>query len=85
MAEQRWHWARLDAERVAQVVEAERTLGTDVVLVYGSGGPEVDPAATAGLRPTVLDESQLECLRGLEAQLGAVAVAYRLAARAARS
>jgi hypothetical protein len=80
MSEQPWHWARLDPGRLALLREAERTLGSDVVLVYGDGGPEVDPATTQGLRPAALDDSQLECLRGLESQLGAVAVAYRLPA-----
>jgi len=35
--------------------------------------------ARAGLRPADLDASQLECLQGLEKQVGAVAVAYQRA------
>jgi len=48
------------------------------VLVYQSDTPVPEPSrgALQGLRPARMNDSQLECLRGLEQQFGAVAVAY---------
>jgi hypothetical protein len=75
-----WSYAELGPEQLALVVEAERTLDTDVVMVYrpsawGTVDPEIVTAD--GLRPVDLEPSQLECLQGLERQLGGVMVAYR--------
>jgi hypothetical protein len=78
MAEAIWTWANLDARGIALVEEAERTLGADFVVVYAEGDPRRDLPAQLPLKAAPLDESQLECLRGLESQLGGVAVAYRL-------
>jgi hypothetical protein len=71
-----WHWARLDREGIALVQETEGALGADIVLAYGPGGPVADAAILAGLAPAPLNESQLECLQGVESKLGIVAVAY---------
>jgi len=49
------------------------------VVVYAEGDPRRDLPAQLPFKAAPLDESQLECLRGLESQLGGVAVAYRLA------
>jgi len=79
MTDTTWTWARLDKHGLDLVQEAEHTLGADVVLVYAEGAPRTATVARAGLRPADLDASQLECLQGLEKQVGAVAVAYQRA------
>ncbi len=78
MTETTWKWANLDDKALELVLEAERTIGADVVLVYAEGGPRAD-ATRFGLRPAALDASQLECLQGMERLVGAVAVAYQRA------
>lgn len=78
MTETTWKWASLDDKALELVQEAERTIGADVVLVYAEGGPRAD-ATRFGLRPAALDASQLECLQGMEQQVGAIAVAYQRA------
>lgn len=75
-----WSYADLGPEQLALVAEAERTLDTDVVMVYrpsawGTADPELVTAD--GLRPVELEPSQLECLQGLEERVGGVMVAYR--------
>ena len=77
MTETIWTWAKLDARGLSLVEEAERTLGADFVVAYAAGEPRTDVPARLPLRAANLDESQLECLRGLETELGVVAVAYR--------
>jgi hypothetical protein len=72
-----WTWADLDARGLALVAEAERTLHADFVLVYRPGEDEYDVPASIHLPATTLDESQLECLQGLERMVGGVAVAYQ--------
>ena len=72
-----WTWADLDARGVALVAEAERTLDADFVLVYRPGEDEFDVPASIDLAATTLDDTQLECLQGLERIVGGVAVAYR--------
>jgi hypothetical protein len=75
-----WSYADLGPEQLALVAEAERTLDTDVVMVYRpSAWGTADPAVVTadGLRPVELEPSQLECLQGLEARIGGVMVAYR--------
>lgn len=74
-----WKFADLEAEQVALVVEAERTLQTDVVMVYEpSAWGTVDPDTIGdGLDPADLEPSQLEYLQGLERNVGGVLVAYR--------
>lgn len=77
MTEMTWNWARLDRRGLDLLRETEGTLGAEIVLVYGDGGPVADDATRLGLRPAVLDASQLECLQGMERMIGAVAVAYQ--------
>lgn len=79
MTDPTWRWATLDEQGLELVQEAERTIGADVVLVYAEGGPRTDGRTREGLAPASLDESQLECLQGMEQRLGAVAVAYHRA------
>ncbi len=75
-----WTFAELDTRSLALVAEAERTLDTDIVMVYRPtlwGSVDPDTVAEEHLRPVELEASQLECLQGLEALVGGVAVAYR--------
>ena len=76
-----WTFAQLDPTKAALVAEAERTLDTDIVMVYEPsrwGLVDEETVAEQGLAPVELDPSQLECLQGLERMVGGVAVAYRL-------
>lgn len=78
-----WDFAELDPAQQAMVEETERSLGTDIVMVFRPGSStwaDVERLAEEGFRPVELDAGQLERLRGLEQRLGAVAVAYRHAA-----
>ncbi len=75
-----WSYADLRPDQLELVAEAERTLDTDVVMVYRpSAWGTVDPdVVTAdGLRAIDLEPTQLECLQGLEQRVGGVMVAYR--------
>lgn len=75
-----WTFADLAPEQLALVDEAERTLDTDIVLVYRPadwGTVDDMTVAAQGLEPVDLDPVQLECLQGMERMVGGVAVAYR--------
>ncbi|MEO5884300.1 MAG: hypothetical protein ABIQ58_02125 [Candidatus Limnocylindrales bacterium] len=77
---QAWTLADLAPEQVALVHEAERTLGTDIVMVYRPttwGTIDEETVAAEGLHPVELDPIALECLLGLERLVGGVVVAYR--------
>lgn len=75
-----WNFADLEPEQVALVVEAERTLDTDLVMAYEpSAWGTVDPESIGErLDPAELETSQLEYLQGLERKVGGVLVAYRM-------
>lgn len=77
MTGQTWTWARLDPAHLALVEETERAIGADFVVVYAPGDPRRDMPASLPLSPFPLTDSQVEQLRGLEAKVGGVAVAYR--------
>jgi hypothetical protein len=75
-----WTFAPLDPAKLALVNEAERTLDTDIVMVYSPsqyGLVDEETVAEQGLAPVALEPSQLECLQGLERMVGGVAVAYK--------
>lgn len=76
-----WTYADLAPDQLALVAEAERTLDTDVVMVFRpSDWGDVDPDTLLGddLRPAAdLEATQLECLLGLERLVDGVVVAYR--------
>ncbi len=77
-----WSYAELRQEQLDLVREAERSLDTDVVMVYRpSAWGTVDPEVVSadGLRPDELEPAQLERLQGLETKVGGVMVAYRRA------
>lgn len=83
MTNQEWTWAHLTREQMGLLQEAEATLGADILLAYQ---PESQPQAQApaitqmGLHVAALNESQLECLQGLEAMVQAVVIAYQQSA-----
>ncbi|HYH93439.1 MAG TPA: hypothetical protein VD763_09795 [Candidatus Saccharimonadales bacterium] len=80
MTQDAWTYADLDARALDLVAEAERTLDTDIVMVYKPtrwGSVDPDMVAAEHLQPVDLEASQLECLRGLEDLVGGVAVAYK--------
>ena len=79
MAAGGWSFAELEADQVALVVEAERTLDADLVMAYEpSTWGTVDPETVGeDLDPAVLGAGQLEWLQGLERKVGGVLVAYR--------
>ena len=76
-----WTYADLAPDQLALVAEAERTLDTDVVMVFRpSDWGDVDPDTLLGddLQPAAdLEATQLECLLGLERLVDGVVVAYR--------
>jgi hypothetical protein len=76
MSNHNWTWAQLDERQMQALQEAERTLGADYVLAYQTGEGSTRAAAEA-LHAAPLNDSQLECLQGLEQQLGATLVAYK--------
>ena len=75
-----WSLADLEPAQIDLVHEAERTLGTDVVMAYKPGRwGTIDPDTIGdALQPVELEPSQLEYLRGLEREVDGVLVAYRL-------
>ncbi len=83
MTTQEWTWAHLNREQISLLRKAEATLGADILLAYH---PESQPQAQApkvaqmGLQVAALNESQLECLQGLEDMMQAVVIAYRQSA-----
>jgi hypothetical protein len=75
-----WSWANLSEDQVSLVAEAEQTLGADYMLAYQSS--ERDASRNIryfiqDLQLASLDESQLDCLQGLEKRLQAVVIAYK--------
>ena len=75
-----WTWADLNDDQMKLVTEAEATLGTDYLLAYRPADGETPRSvrfALLELQAAGLNESQMECLTGLEGQLGAVIVAYQ--------
>ncbi|MDR3576971.1 MAG: hypothetical protein P4L50_24160 [Anaerolineaceae bacterium] len=81
MSSTAWEWANLKPEQLKELKEGEATIGiTDVrLLAYQPAKqPKVQEkkVAEAGLKAAVLNNSQLECLEGLEKKLSSVVVAY---------
>jgi hypothetical protein len=70
--------ARLTPEQESLLREAEETLGGGILLAYSrSGEPTGERGPDSVLQYSELNASQLECLEGLERQLGLVVVAVR--------
>jgi hypothetical protein len=77
---QAWTLADLGPEQLALIDEVERTIHTDVVLVFAPtrwGTVDDEVLAAEGLHPVELDPVELERLQGVEQRVGGVAVAYR--------
>lgn len=75
-----WSWADLKDDKLNMLLDAEQTLGVDVLLAYEEGkGARVagEMLAMSGLQVASMNESQVECLQGLEQKLGAVVIGYK--------
>jgi hypothetical protein len=73
-------WADLTGDQLGMLQEAEQTLGADILLAYRSGEPvdiDFEKLGENRLRLAGLNESQVECLQGLESKLEAVVIAYQ--------
>lgn len=80
MTNSEWSWASLNHEQLGLLRKAENTLGADILLAYQQESqPQAQAPAIAqmGLQVAALNESQLECLQGLEQMVNAVLIAYR--------
>ncbi len=79
MEESSWTLARLNPEQMQLLSEAEQTLGARYLLAYKQMAPRralpLDQVV-GRLRAAELNDSQVECLRGLESRMDAVVVAY---------
>ncbi len=67
--------ANLTADQERLLKEAEATLGGGILLAYSQG--DGAGRAPAGIAYSDLTASQVECLEGLEGQLGLVVLAVR--------
>lgn len=72
-----WIWASLTDEQLRLVAEAEQTLGADYLVAYQAGERAASRMPLSNVQVATLNESQLECLQGLEQKLQAVVIAYR--------
>jgi hypothetical protein len=80
MANSEWSWASLNGEQISMLREGEQTLGADILLAYQSDQTAAVQEARfsqSGLQVAPLNESQLECLQGLEKNMQAVVIAYQ--------
>ncbi len=62
-----WKLANLSDQQLREIKAAEPTLGSINLLAF----------QTVELAPAHLNESQIECLQGLEKKLGVALVAYQ--------
>lgn len=79
MNSSQWNWADLDNEQLKLLIEAEQTLGADILVAYQAGNRATvhgDNISQNNLEVAVLDESQIECLQGLEQKMNSVVIAY---------
>jgi hypothetical protein len=75
-----WTWAELNGEQLGLLKEGEETLGVDILLAYQQderAQVKSEIMDQLSLRASNLDDSQLECLQGLETRIQAVVVAYQ--------
>jgi hypothetical protein len=82
MAANRWDWAELNSAQLSMLLEGEQSLGADILLAYqqaGAGAVQADQFSQNNLRLAALNDSQLECLQGLEKNMQAVVIAYQQA------
>jgi len=74
-----WNFAMLESEQLDLVREGEVALGVDFLVAYRQ--EEGTPSGYVelfleGLNPAHLEDSEIECLEGLEQRLQATVVAY---------
>lgn len=77
-----WTWANLSKEQLGMLEQAEQTLGSDILIAYRDTsrvGIGTGWVSRSGLQVASLNDSQLECLQGLEMQVQAVVIAYQRA------
>jgi len=74
-----WKLAQLDEKQLKFVHEAEASLHMDYLLAFAPADADAAPGVPAELRPAKLSDSEIECLQGMEKNLGIVAVAYERA------
>ncbi len=67
MADKIWELANLNKEQLDLIRQAEQTLDSVSLVAFDSVNADV----------AKLNESQIECLQGLEKKLGLTIVAYR--------
>ena len=80
MANSGWTWAALTQAQLDKIAEAERSLGTDYLLAYrAEASARGGDVGALGIKAAQLNDTQRECLRGLETQIGTVLVAYKRA------
>lgn len=80
-----WTWADLSSDKLDMLTDAERTLGADLLLAYqpqetSVSRPQPDMGShfrQNGLQVADLNDSQVDCLQGLEQKLQAVIIAYQ--------
>ncbi|MEP7355618.1 MAG: hypothetical protein ABI847_00100 [Anaerolineales bacterium] len=78
MTNNTWNWAQLADDQLQRLKHAEQTLGADILLAFQGAGEVSDAKRSVpDLQAAELSESQVECLRGTEAQLNVVVVAYK--------
>ncbi|RPI85501.1 MAG: hypothetical protein EHM41_10785 [Chloroflexi bacterium] len=74
-----WNWASLDNQQMEMLQEAEQTLGAEILLAFENGERANVWSgwfSRNNLRVAELNESQVECLQGLEQKMGSVVIAY---------
>lgn len=79
-----WTWANLSKEQLGMLEQAEQTLGSDILIAYRDTsrvGIGTGWVSRSGLQVASLNDSQLECLQGLEMQVQAVVIAYQRAGK----
>lgn len=83
MTNTEWTWAELNRDQLNLLQKAETTLGADILLAFRhesqpqAQAPDVVPM---GLHVAALNESQMECLQGLEQIMQTVVIAYQKSA-----
>ena len=78
-----WSWANLSGDKLDMLRDAEQTLGVDILLAYkdrAGSAVESRRLGQTGLQVASMNDSQVECLQGLEQKLGAVVIGYSQAA-----
>lgn len=76
-----WTWANLTGDKLTSLQEAEQTLGSgvDILMAYQQsdrGHLGTEDFSQGKLQVASINDSQVECLQGLEQQLQAVVIAY---------